>query len=134
MSKSCKYLSSIGQQEPFYTKATLLGSAWKQFQQVRKICSSAKIHKNLFIKHDFLTNIFWFISKGSRTIQKLKGTWTLIHIPLLCYLTFAEDEGFKPPIPIMGIPDFESSAFGHSANLPFTTCIRRSHASAALSF
>lgn len=30
----------------------------------------------------------------------------------------AEDEGFKPPIPIMGIPDFESSAFGHSANLP----------------
>ena len=31
---------------------------------------------------------------------------------------FAEDEGFKPPIPVMGIPDFESSAFGHSANLP----------------
>ena len=31
----------------------------------------------------------------------------------------AEDEGFKPPIPVMGIPDFESSAFGHSANLPF---------------
>ena len=30
----------------------------------------------------------------------------------------AEDEGFKPPIPVMGIPDFESSAFGHSANLP----------------
>ena len=30
----------------------------------------------------------------------------------------AEDEEFKPPIPVMGIPDFESSAFGHSANLP----------------
>ena len=30
----------------------------------------------------------------------------------------AEDEGFKPPIPKEGIPDFESSAFGHSANLP----------------
>ena len=33
----------------------------------------------------------------------------------------AEGEGFKPPIPVMGIPDFESSAFGHSANLPFFT-------------
>ena len=31
---------------------------------------------------------------------------------------FAEDEGFKPPIPGKGIPDFESSAFDHSANLP----------------
>ena len=31
---------------------------------------------------------------------------------------FAEDEGFKPPIPERGIPDFESSAFGHSANFP----------------
>ena len=31
----------------------------------------------------------------------------------------AESEGFKPPIPGKGIPDFESSAFGHSANLPF---------------
>lgn len=31
----------------------------------------------------------------------------------------AESEGFKPPIPAMGIPDFESSAFGHSANFPF---------------
>ena len=30
----------------------------------------------------------------------------------------AESEGFKPPIPERGIPDFESSAFGHSANLP----------------
>gem|GEM_PF-1098292 len=30
----------------------------------------------------------------------------------------AEGEGFKPPIPERGIPDFESSAFGHSANLP----------------
>ena len=35
--------------------------------------------------------------------------------PSIC----AEGEGFKPPIPAMGIPDFESSAFGHSANLPF---------------
>ena len=30
----------------------------------------------------------------------------------------AEDEGFKPPIPERGIPDVESSAFGHAANLP----------------
>lgn len=30
----------------------------------------------------------------------------------------AEGEGFKPPIPEKGIPDFESSAFDHSANLP----------------
>ncbi len=34
------------------------------------------------------------------------------------YLPLAEGEGFKPPIPGKGIPDFESSAFGHSANLP----------------
>ena len=34
-------------------------------------------------------------------------------------LKLAEGEGFKPPIPERGIPDFESSAFGHSANLPF---------------
>ncbi len=34
-------------------------------------------------------------------------------------LYYAEDEGFKPPIPGKGILDFESSAFGHSANLPF---------------
>lgn len=33
----------------------------------------------------------------------------------------AEDEGFKPPIPERGIPDFESSAFGHSANLPIAS-------------
>ena len=38
--------------------------------------------------------------------------------PLLKLL--AEGEGFKPPIPVMGIPDFESSAFGHSANLPLS--------------
>ena len=31
---------------------------------------------------------------------------------------FAEGEGFKPPIPEKGIPDFESSAIVHSANLP----------------
>ena len=36
-------------------------------------------------------------------------------------LAFAESEGFKPPIPVKGIPDFESSAFGHSANFPFPT-------------
>ena len=30
----------------------------------------------------------------------------------------AEGEGFKPPIPEKGIPDFESSAIVHSANLP----------------
>ena len=36
----------------------------------------------------------------------------------------AEGEGFKPPIPEKGIPDFESIAFGHSANLPLSlmTC------------
>ncbi len=33
-------------------------------------------------------------------------------------LTLAEGEGFKPPIPEKGIPDFESSAIDHSANLP----------------
>ena len=33
-------------------------------------------------------------------------------------LFFAEGEGFKPPIPEKGIPDFESSAIDHSANLP----------------
>ena len=33
-------------------------------------------------------------------------------------LCFAEGEGFKPPIPERGIPDFESSAIDHSANLP----------------
>ena len=37
----------------------------------------------------------------------------------LSMLLPAEGEGFKPPIPERGIPDFESSAFGHSANLPF---------------
>ena len=30
----------------------------------------------------------------------------------------AESEGFKPPIPEKGIPDFESSAIVHSANSP----------------
>ena len=35
------------------------------------------------------------------------------------HFTFlAESEGFKPPIPGKGILDFESSAFGHSANSP----------------
>ena len=33
-------------------------------------------------------------------------------------LVMAEGEGFKPPIPGKGIPDFESSAIDHSANLP----------------
>ena len=37
----------------------------------------------------------------------------------------AEGEGFKPPIPKEGIPDFESSAFGHSANLPFQLRVQR---------
>ena len=32
----------------------------------------------------------------------------------------AEGEGFKPPIPERGIPDFESSAIDHSANLPLS--------------
>ena len=34
----------------------------------------------------------------------------------------AEGEGFKPPIPERGIPDFESSAFDHSANFPLSFC------------
>ena len=37
-------------------------------------------------------------------------------VPLL-----AESEGFKPPIPERGIPDFESSAIDHSANSPKST-------------
>ena len=36
----------------------------------------------------------------------------------LSFFEFAEGEGFKPPIPERGIPDFESSAIDHSANLP----------------
>ncbi len=36
----------------------------------------------------------------------------------LVELFLAEGEGFKPPIPEKGIPDFESSAIVHSANLP----------------
>ena len=38
--------------------------------------------------------------------------------PVTSQFNQAEGEGFKPPIPGKGIPDFESSAFGHSANLP----------------
>ncbi len=38
--------------------------------------------------------------------------------PLFHNLKTAEGEGFKPPIPERGIPDFESSAIDHSANLP----------------
>ena len=34
------------------------------------------------------------------------------------FFCLAEGEGFKPPIPEKGIPDFESSAIVHSANLP----------------
>ena len=34
------------------------------------------------------------------------------------FFCLAEGEGFKPPIPEKGIPDFESSAIDHSANLP----------------
>ena len=37
-------------------------------------------------------------------------------VPFL--LVLAESEGFKPPIPEKGIPDFESSAIDHSANSP----------------
>ena len=39
-----------------------------------------------------------------------------------CTSHLAEEEGFKPPIPERGIPDFESSAFGHSAILPLSVC------------
>ena len=34
------------------------------------------------------------------------------------HVVLAEGEGFKPPIPEKGIPDFESSAIDHSANSP----------------
>ena len=34
------------------------------------------------------------------------------------FTLLAESEGFKPPIPERGIPDFESSAIDHSANSP----------------
>ena len=37
---------------------------------------------------------------------------------MTCRTPLAEGEGFKPPIPERGIPDFESSAIDHSANLP----------------
>ncbi len=37
----------------------------------------------------------------------------------LNFVKKAEGEGFKPPIPERGIPDFESSAIDHSANLPY---------------
>ena len=37
---------------------------------------------------------------------------------MTCRTLSAEGEGFKPPIPERGIPDFESSAIDHSANLP----------------
>ena len=40
-------------------------------------------------------------------------------------LNQAEDEGFKPPIRERRIPDFESSAFGHSANLPKLQCKKK---------
>ena len=39
--------------------------------------------------------------------------------PKVLLNAFAEGEGFKPPIPGKGIPDFESSAIVHSANLPW---------------
>ena len=37
----------------------------------------------------------------------------------------AESEGFKPPIPERGIPDFESSAIDHSANSPIKRMLMR---------
>ena len=55
-----------------------------------------------------------------RTSACLHEKWETSHrLPPLLKL-LAEGEGFKPPIPVMGIPDFESSAFGHSANLPLS--------------
>ena len=43
----------------------------------------------------------------------------LVEVKNTCYApVLAEGEGFKPPIPERGIPDFESSAIDHSANLP----------------
>ena len=41
-----------------------------------------------------------------------------LHIFAESEAPLAEGEGFKPPIPERGIPDFESSAIDHSANLP----------------
>ena len=47
--------------------------------------------------------------------SKKRSTGEML-VPLL-----AESEGFKPPIPERGIPDFESSAIDHSANSPKST-------------
>ena len=48
--------------------------------------------------------------------RKTKVGRKLLRFPPTRFL--AESEGFKPPIPERGIPDFESSAIDHSANSP----------------
>ena len=54
------------------------------------------------------------------TLMKHNNTKKDKREPFVLSCLFAEGEGFKPPIPERGIPDFESSAIDHSANLPFT--------------
>ena len=63
------------------------------------------IHITSKIQRKILPNLLAYNEKGKPCRTSL-------------ILLLAEGEGFKPPIPERGIPDFESSAFGHSANLP----------------
>ena len=57
------------------------------------------------------------MERTKKALSMYKDSTTLI-ILITNGIFSAEGEGFKPPIPERGIPDFESSAFGHSANLP----------------
>ena len=57
------------------------------------------------------------MERTKKALSMYKDSTTLI-ILIINGIFSAEGEGFKPPIPERGIPDFESSAFGHSANLP----------------
>ena len=49
-------------------------------------------------------------------------TTSPVSLPTQNINNIAESEGFKPPIPERGIPDFESSAIDHSANSPLSFC------------
>ena len=62
-----------------------------------------------------------FPDNGRASIHRynISLAWGKKRVPRCTRRTpFAEGEGFKPPIPERGIPDFESSAIDHSANLP----------------
>ena len=72
---------------------------------------------------EFMGSVEW-MQRGKKNrcktlvLQRLLFVFAKPNIPFGLVKTLAEDEGFKPPIPERGIPDFESSAFDHSANLP----------------